>query len=190
MPREAAEEIEMPSGGARNRSGPPPDPNSLKSARIGLSLTALPAAGYDGEVPEFPLPKVPVYDIWFENKERHKVLDVEATDARFDRELELWEWAWRTPQAAAWANESWRADSVAMWVRTRAVCESGEATAADKNALHRFADQIGLTPAGLAFNGWKIAADQLAEKRAEKPESEKAPTARDRMKALRGAASA
>jgi hypothetical protein len=177
----------MPSGGHAN-SGPPPDPNSLKSAKRGLTFVTLPAAGYDGDVPEYPLPKVPVYDIWFENKERHKVLDLEATEARFSRELELWAWAWRTPQAAMWAAEPWRQHPVALWVRTAAICESGDATAADKNSLHRFADQIGLTPAGLTFNGWKIAADQLAEKRAEKAPALSAPSARDRMKALRGAA--
>lgn len=153
----------MPSGGHAS-SGPPPDPNSLKSAKRGLSFTALPAEGYTGEVPDFPLPQ--------------------ATD----RELEIWAWAWSTPQAAAWAREPWRQDSVAMWVRTRVVCESAEATAADKGSLHRFADQIGLTPAGLAYNGWKIATDQLAEKRAEKDPVPLAPSARDRMKALRGAA--
>jgi hypothetical protein len=179
--------INMPKGTNTN-SGPPPDPNSLKSARRGLTFTALPAEGYNGEPPAFPLPRVPVYDIWFEGKERHKDLDLEATEHRFDRELELWAWAWRTPQAAAWADEPWRQHPVALWVRTAAICESGDATAADKNSLHRFADQIGLTPAGLAYNGWKIAADQLAEKRSEKGAPASAPTARDRMKALRGAA--
>jgi len=177
----------MPKGTNTN-SGPPPDPNSLKSAKRGLVFTALPAEGYAGEIPSYPLPKIPVYDIWFEDKRRVKEFDEEATEARFDRELELWEWAWRTPQAAAWAAEPWRQHPVALWVRTAAICESGDATAADKNSLHRFADQIGLTPAGLAFNGWKISADQLAEKRAEKTETPKAPTARDRMKALRDAA--
>lgn len=153
----------MPSGGHAS-SGPPPDPNSLKSAKRGLTFTALPAAGYTGEIPAFPLPNDSV------------------------REGELWAWAWRTPQAAAWAAEPWRQHSVALWVRTAAICESGEATAADKNSLHRFADQIGLTPAGLAFNGWKVTVDQLAEKRAEKAPAPSAPSARDRMKALRGAA--
>jgi hypothetical protein len=176
--------------GTNTNSGPPPDPNSLKTAKRGLTFTALPAAGYDGEIPPFPLPAVPIYDIWWEDKERHKVLDEEATEARHDREFQLWEWAWRTPQAAAWAAEPWRQNSVALWVRTAAICESGDATAADKNSLHRFADQIGLTPAGLAFNGWKISSDQLAEKRAEKAPASSAPTARDRMKALRGAAGA
>ena len=198
----------MPKG-LNTNSGPAPDPNSLNSAKRGLAFTALPAeqtgslsaaadsaitlgqlaaAGYDGETPPFPLPKIKVYDVHFEDKKRVKEYDDEATEDRRDRELELWEWAWRTPQAAAWAKEPWRQHPVALWVRTAVICESSDATAADKNSLHRFADQIGLTPAGMAFNGWKVAADQLAEKRAEKPPAQKAPTARDRMKALRGAA--
>ncbi|MCX4470467.1 hypothetical protein OOK41_09125 [Micromonospora sp. NBC_01655] len=136
----------MSRGGARNRSGPPPDPMSGRSDRRGLKLTALPSEGYAGEVPSFPLPRPKA------------------------RELELWRWAWSTPQACAWAREAWRWQAVAMWVRTSAICESAKATAADKNALHRFADQIGLTPAGLKENGWAIAADQLAEKRADVPD--------------------
>ncbi|GAA2696471.1 hypothetical protein GCM10010437_051270 [Actinoplanes palleronii] len=159
----------MPRGGARNRSGPAPDPTSGRSDRRGLRLDALPAEGYDGDVPEYPLPKVAVYDIYFEDKQRHKVLDLEATDARFERELELWADSWRTPQAAAWARESWRWQTIAIYVRTMAICESGDATAADKNSLHRFSDQIGMTPAGLKENGWKIAADEVAAKRADAP---------------------
>lgn len=159
----------MPRGGARNRSGPAPDPTSGRSDRRGFRLDALPAEGYRGEPPAFPLPPVPVYDIWFEGKIRHRDLDTEATEARHDRERELWAQAWRTPQAEAWVREPWRWPIVAMWVRTMAVCESGEATAADKNSVHRFADQIGMTPAGLKENGWKIATDEVAAKRAEAP---------------------
>lgn len=178
----------MPSGGARNRSGPQPDPNSLKSAKRGLSLTALPAEGHDGATPAFPLPEVAVYDVWFDDDGRHKILDKKATEARHERELELWAWAWSMPQGAAWANERWRWQTVAMWVRTMVICESSDATAADKNSLHRFADQIGMTPAGLKENGWAIAADEVAQKRAEKDPVLSQPSARDRMKALRGAA--
>jgi hypothetical protein len=175
--------------GTNTNSGPTPDPNSLKSARRGLAFTALPAEGYAGETPPYPLPKVPVYDIYFEDKKRVKELDQDATDDRFERELELWAWAWRTPQAAMWAAEPWRQHPVALWVRTAAICEGSDATAADKNSLHRFADQIGLTPAGLAFNGWKIASNQVAEKRSEKvaPTIPAAPGARDRwLKAVGG----
>jgi hypothetical protein len=155
----------------------------LRSAKRGLTFTALPAEGYDGEVPPYPLPRVSVFDVWFSGGERHKVLDLEATDDRHERELELWAQAWRTPQAAMWACEGWRWHTVALWVRTSALCESGGATAADKNSLHRFADQVGLTPAGLKENGWKICVAETMPTRVPPPSRT---TARDRIKALRG----
>jgi hypothetical protein len=128
---------------------------------------ALPSEGFTGEVPSFPLGKVSVYFVYKDDGKTVRELDEDATQERYTRELELWAWAWSTPQAVAWEREPWRWYSVAMWVRTAAVCESSEAQAADKNSLHRFADQIGLTPAGLAGNGWAIAADQVSEKREE-----------------------
>ena len=48
-------------------------------------------------------------------------------------------------------------------MRTAVICESAEATAADKQALHRFADQIGITPEGLARNGWQIGVPEPVE---------------------------
>lgn len=150
----------MASGGARNRSGPSIDPNSARSDYRGVVLTALPAEGYKGEAPEFPLPD------------------------ESGRESDLWEWAWSLPQAAAWSVQPWRLHSVAMWVRTAVVCEGADAMAADKNSLHRFADQIGLTPAGLKENGWQIAEDQLAGKRAEPAEDDEDP--RKRFKVVDG----
>ncbi|TBL44254.1 hypothetical protein EYA84_02090 [Verrucosispora sp. SN26_14.1] len=181
----------MTRGGARNRSGPQPDETSLKSAKIGYVLTALPAAGYDGPVPEFPLPKVIVWWEHFEDKQKVREVDDNATEARRERELALWEWVWRTPQACAWSSQPWRWHSVAMWVRTSALCESAEATAADKNSLHRFADQIGLTPAGLKENGWKVAEVEAPE--AKRPAVKKAAAparkaARDRFQVIDGAA--
>jgi len=179
----------MPSGGARNRSGPLPDPTSLKSAKRGISLTALPAEGYDGEIPPFPLPKIKVFDVYFADKQRVKEFNSDATVDRYNREIELWAQTWRTPQGAAWEREPWRWQTVAMYVRTMVVCESGDATAADKNSVHRFADQIGMTPAGLRENGWKIATDQVATKRAEKsPAAAARPLARDRFKVVGGGA--
>lgn len=180
----------MPRGGARNRSGPPPDPKSGRSDRRGFRLDALPAAGFQGEPPAFPLPKIKVFDVYFEDKQRVKEFDSDATDARYDRELELWARAWRTPQAEAWIREPWRWQTVAMYVRTMVVCESGDATAADKNSVHRFADQIGMTPAGLKENGWKIATDEVAAKRdSAAPEPEDDPDdVRGRLTVVRDAA--
>ncbi|SEN85605.1 hypothetical protein [Nonomuraea pusilla] len=111
-----------------------------------MVFTALPAEGYDGEPPEFPLPLANA------------------------RELEVWEEAWRTPQAAAWSIQPWRWRTVAMWVRWSVRMEAEDASAALGNVVVRFADQIGLTPAGLKENGWKIAEDDLAVKRQEREE--------------------
>ena len=146
----------MPRGGARNRSGPPPSESSARSERRGFSLTALPAEGYDGPVPEFPLPS-PSF-----------------------RELEVWAQVWRSPQACAWAmpSEMWRADTVAMWVRTKVRCEARDAGPSLLGQLHRFADQIGLTTAGLREMGWKVAVDELAAHSAPPAATEAPPTRR------------
>ena len=179
----------MARGGARNRSGPAPSEDSGRSDRRGYKLTALPAQGYDGPVPGFPLMRRAVYRWEYEDKRRYQVLDEDATEAVADREAELWEWAWRTPQACAWSmpSESWRIHTIAMWVRTFVICEGSEGTAADKSSLHRFADQIGLTTAGLAEMGWKVAADELSDKRNEdKPAEPASQSSRARLKAVPG----
>jgi len=156
----------MARGGARNRSGPPPAEDSERSDRRGYRLTALPAEGYRGEIPEFPLP------------------------GASERELEVWAQAWRTPQACAWAmpSEAWRQRTVALWVRTSVRCEEPDAPASLLGQVHRFADQIGMTTAGLAEMGWKVAADELGERAAEKESGEAKPrqSSRDRMKVVSG----
>lgn len=175
-------------GGARNRSGPKPDETSGRSERRGYSLKALPAEGYSGPVPEWPLAKRVVYRWEYDEKRRFQVPDDEATAAVAEREREMWEWAWRTPQACAWSmpSERWRIPIIAMWVRTFVICESSDATAADKNSLHRFADQIGLTTAGLAEMGWKVAADEVSERREESGQERRRLSSRDRVKIVGG----
>lgn len=178
----------MARGGSRNRSGPQADPKSLRSAERGIVLTALPSEGYRGEVPEFPLMRFTVMRWEHEDKRRYQVLDDDATESFREREVELWEQAWTYPQACAWALEPWRWNAVAMWVRTQVVCESSDATAADKGAIHRFADQIGMTPAGLKENGWAIARDEVEAKREERAPAEKPSqaSARARVKVVSG----
>ena len=75
-----------------------------------------------------------------------------------------------------------------MWCRLTVRCEDPDAPAALLGQLHRFADQIGMTTAGLAEMGWKVAVDKVAEKRAEhepKAASSKQ-SARDRMALVSG----
>jgi hypothetical protein len=180
----------MARGGARNRSGPKADEKSGRSDGRGYSLTALPAEGYSGPVPEFPLMRRSVYRWEFEDKRKFQVFDADATADIADREKDLWEWFWRTPQACAWSmpSESWRLHTIAMYVRTFVICEGSDATAADKGSLHRFADQIGMTTAGLAEMGWKVAVDAVAEKRNEPVPAEQSDDPRDRLSVVDGGA--
>ena len=176
----------MARGGARNRSGPAPSESSERSERRGYSLTALPAEGYDGPVPEWPLAPYVVRRWESEEGARFQVVDHEATESFRVRELALWGWAWRTPQACAWSlpSEMWRAQTVARWCRQAAKCESSDSSASDHGQLHRYADQVGLTTAGLREMGWKVAVDQVAEKAAESVAPKL--SSRDRMKVVQG----
>lgn len=154
----------MSRGGARNRSGPKADERSGRSDARGYSLTSLPAQGYDGTVPDFPLP------------------------LPSEREIEVWAQAWSTPQACAWAmpSEAWRTATVAMWVRVKVRCEDPDAGAALLGQLHRFADQIGMTTAGLAEMGWKVAVDETAVKRSESSPAQESDDPRDRLSVVSG----
>lgn len=135
----------MARGGARNRSGPGADPLSGRSERRGLSFTALPSGGFDGEIPDFPLP-----------------------DA-LAREVEVWAELWRTPQAAAWNVQRWRWGQVADLVRLQVRAEDHEAPVGVYAQVRAARADLGLTPAGLKENGWAIAADEVAERRESSP---------------------
>ena len=135
-------------------SGRRPDADSARSQERGYRLDALPPGGFDGAPPVWPLPLatsyfVPEVDTYGENP---FVLQ-EA------REAQVWADLWRTPQAAAWAqpSEQWRIPTIALYVRIFVQCERPDTKPALVTQLNRLADQIGLTPNGLANLGWKIA---------------------------------
>lgn len=177
----------MAKGGARNRSGPSLNPTSLRSAERGVVLTALPSEGRRGNPPSFPMPKVNRYTTVTEDGVRSRMVDVKASTAFRKRELEVWRESWRTPQACAWELEPWRWPTVAEFCRLKTVVEmEPDANAALVAQLHRFRDQIGLTPAGLKENGWAIAKNEVAEKAAAKPAPLKRQSARDRFKVVDG----
>ncbi len=150
----------MTKGGARNRSGPQPDPTSGRSEARGLSFSELPREGYRGNVPPCPLPEVS------------------------RRELDVWSLVWSFPQGAAWAAEPWRQLAVSQYVRLAVRAEDPEAPASLVASLHRFADQIGLTPAGLRENGWAIAKDEVNEKRQKRTAQTDAPAPVRRLRAV------
>lgn len=121
-------------GGRRTHSGPAKDPNSGRSDRAGYSVTSLPAEGFTGEAPDFPLP------------------------LGSERESEVWADVWTYPQAWAWITRPrmWR--HVAMYVRWSVRMESEDASAALGNVVMRYADDAGISEAGLKFHGWAVAA--------------------------------
>ena len=57
-------------------------------------------------------------------------------------------------------------------------CEDADAPASLFAQLHRLADQVGLTTAGLAEMGWKVAVDEVAAQRSQRPAVE--PVKRER----------
>ena len=153
----------MVSGGARARSGPAPDPNALRRDRKDdAAWVVLPAEGFAGEVPEFPL------------------RDASGV------ELELWGTLWRKPQAVMWGRLGLEFE-VAAYVRAFLESVEASASAGLKTAVLRMAAEIGLSLPGMHQLRWKFAADELAEKRAEKSEVPSAAlSVRDRLGAVSG----
>lgn len=151
----------MPSGGARARSGPPPDPNALRRARkTDGEWTALPREGFTGRRPTFPLPEV------------SKV------------ERALWIELWKKPQAVMWDRLGMKFQVAAY---TRAFVESTlpEASAGLKTAVLRMEGELGLSVPGMHSLRWKIATDEVGERReGEVPASAPARSARSRLRLL------
>ena len=154
----------MTKGGARTKSGPPPDPNSRTSERKGFVATALPASGYDGEVPDLadymPRPTV--------------------------RAKTLWAQLWKTPQACMWARDTWRIPIVVDLVRCMIRAEAKDAPAAWETPIQQKRTELGLTEAGMRFLGWQIKHDELAPRRDEQEAAEEAPAPK-RERRLRAA---
>ena len=154
----------MPSGG-HARSGPPPAEGSGRSDARGYKLAALPAEGYRGPVPEWPI-----------------------EPAASTVELAYWERAWRTPQACIWARQeySWLVPDVARWVRLSVRCDEPDANAALLARLPSLEDKVGMTMAGLARFGAKVAVDEVADKAAGKKAEPKKSSSRSRLSVVSG----
>ena len=159
----------MTHGGSRNRSGPKADPKSARSEsrKLAESVVTLPSKGFTGRIPAWPLSRASA------------------------QERDVWKWAWRTPQAAQWAQEPWRHRTVALWVRWSVRSEDPNCSATAVTASIRLADQIGMTPAGLVENGWKISEDDVGKARASKAAAvaEEKPVPKRRLRAVPGGGS-
>jgi hypothetical protein len=119
----------MPSGGARARSGPAPDPNSYRS--MDKDWVELPADGFAGQIPDFPLP-----------------------DA-LSLEVDLWAELWQKPQAAAWDSLGLKFQ-VAAYVRTYLKATALDAVNGWSTVMLRMEAELGLNVPGMRANGWRI----------------------------------
>ena len=120
----------MPSGGARTRSGPPPDPMAL---RLNGEWLTLPASGRQGPTPAFPL--------------------ANATE----RELMFWSDMWTRPQAIMW-EQARQEEEVALYVRALAEAELPHAPVSRATLVKQLGDSLGISTPGMRANRWKIAA--------------------------------
>jgi hypothetical protein len=136
----------MTSGGARARSGPPADPNALRRDRKDdKDWVTLPAEGFTGDVPAFPLS--------------------EALEA----ESELWASLWVKPQAFMWAQLGLEMQ-VATYVRNFLKATAHDAAVGWMAPVLRQEAELGLSTVGMGQLRWKIATDELAEKREDSPQ--------------------
>ena len=156
----------MASGGARVRSGPPPDPNALRRDRKSDGeWTILPAEGRAGDPPTWPL------------------------RGQSEREAELWSALWAKPQAVQWEQLGQEIE-VALYVRNLAQFELPGAPVNLGTLVRQQADALGLTIPGLRSHRWKIAAGQAGVNRDETaPKATMArASARDRFRVIDGSA--
>lgn len=135
---------DMASGGARARSGPAPDPTALRRERDAGEWTTLPAEGREGATPAWPLTEQTV------------------------REVELWERLWRMPQALMWERYGQEIE-VALYVRRLSEAEELESRVNLSTLVRQMADSLGLTTPGMRANRWRVARDEVAERRESGP---------------------
>ncbi|MFJ9027575.1 hypothetical protein ACIRQP_03465 [Streptomyces sp. NPDC102274] len=142
-------------------SGPAPDPNALRRDRKSdqAGWRTLPAEGRADDAPEWPL--------------------IEPSE----RESELWADLWRKPQAVVW-EELGQALEVALFVRTLAEAEQGDARVDIKKMVRQYLDSLGLSVQGMLRHRWKIAAAESVPADAAAVPVVRRPSARDRLKVV------
>jgi hypothetical protein len=96
----------------------------------------LPAKGYEGEIPPWPLPG-----------------RISAA------EREGWAQLWRTPQAFAWVQLGWTR-TVARYCRIMVRAEKPGSTAAIQAQASKLETELGLTPKAMRLLLWMINQDQ------------------------------
>lgn len=125
-------------GGARVNSGPlAKDPtNRRRRNAAAVNLQELPRDGYQGPVPDWPVPSPPTES-------------VAAT----------WRSLWRRPQAAAWVGMGFENAVARLAVLTVAAMDP-DAPSAVLTEVRQMEDRLGLNPAAMQRLRWKLADEE------------------------------
>ena len=190
-------------------AGRGPSPNANAARRNARTAgTVLPAEGRKGRTPKWPLPDdilltSRIKALEAEQAEIERLLETAASTKELNslrhrlgqnvekltiargmielgrkEELALWRALWKLPQAVAWEGLVWTRE-VAQYARWKAKAELGDIEASREARM--LADRLGLTPKALQDLRWTIAADEVAERRDDKPDTA---GARGRIKAV------
>lgn len=149
----------MAKGGARVRSGPARDPNSLRSAST--EWTTLPAGGRSGPVPAWPLP------------------------GSTERELKVWTDLWGMPQACEWERLS-QQHLVGLYTRRLVEAEEPGSSVALSTLVRQLADELALTSSGMARARLRVAPPVDVEP--DEVSGDARPSVRDRLTMVPGGA--
>jgi hypothetical protein len=149
----------MPSGGARTRSGPAPDPRAAaRERKSDAGWTTLPGEGFKGRVPTFPL------------------------EGELAVEKKLWRVLWKKPQAIMWQRLG-QTFQVAAYVRAFIESTEAGAPASLKTSVLRMEDMLGLSMVGMNALRWKISLDELGEQRSSRQVEVEKPASVRRLRA-------
>lgn len=95
----------------------------------------------------------------------------------------LWTALWKTPQAAAW-EQFGMVRLVARYAQLLVEAELPRAPIALLGEVRQLEDRLGLNPKAMRSLLWEVAADEVAEKRAEAVVVTPAESARSRLKVI------
>ena len=174
--------------------GPAQKHPSRRNRRNTANVITLPAEGWEGEVPTWPLAPDIAASTELEvlrdksanlsaelastedgRKKGRITRQIEQLDITIaisesrieqaaDLELDLWEVLWRDPQAAMWSKSAAFTRAVAQWVRWNIRAEQGDLKAAVEARLR--GAELGLTPRSLLALRREIAETEASEDRA------------------------
>lgn len=146
----------MPKGGARQNSGPAPDPMALRRDRKDdASWVTLPPAGSVPEAPTYPLAKPQRFRLEPGEHGALRVFDEDKTEDFWTQEQEIWVELWQKPQASQWLKLGQERE-VAAYVRAYVESVQADASASLKTAVLRMAGEIGLSLPGMHSLRWRF----------------------------------